>query len=96
MAEQKFITDLVKFTTSFKTYTQAGAILREETTLGYHFVNTGGVIVYINNFPLYPSGILDTMYSNYMDVSKYTIRFDTSVTPIPNPELTVIMFNKEN
>ena len=87
---------LVQFTTSFKTYSQAGAILREPETLGYHFVNTGSVIVYINNFPLYPSGILDTMYSNYQDVSKYSIRFDTGVIPIPNPELTVIMFNKSN
>lgn len=86
--------ELIKFTTSVKTYNEAGAILRENETLGYHFINTGSVIVYINNIPLYPSGVLDTMYPFSKDVSKYNIRFDTTVLPIPNPELTVLMFNQ--
>ena len=86
--------ELVNFTTSVKTYNQAGAILRENDTLGYHFINTGSVIVYINNIPLYPSGVLDTMYPLCKDVSKYQIRFDTTVLPIPNPELTVLTFNQ--
>lgn len=86
--------DLLKFTTDVKTYDQAGKIDRTENAIGFHFINTGSVIVYINNFPLYPSGILDTMYSGYSDQGIYTIRFDTAVVPIPNPELTVITFNQ--
>ena len=86
--------DLVEFTTDTKTYNVAGAIVREPSALGYHFVNTGSVIVYINNLPLYPSGVLDTMYSGYKDKSLYNIRFDASVIPIPNPELTVITYNQ--
>ena len=86
--------EFVNFTTDVKTYTFSGDIFRDENVLGYHIVNTGSCIAYINNFPLYPSGILDTMLIGYKDRSKYTIRFDTSVTPIPNPEITVITFNK--
>lgn len=86
--------DLINFTTSVKTYNQSGAILQEASTIGYHFINTGSVICFINNIPIYPSGVLDTMYPFCKDVSKYTIRFDTSVIPVPNPELTVLMFNR--
>jgi hypothetical protein len=85
---------LVEFTTDTKTYTQAGAITREPTALGYHFVNTGGCIVFINNLPLYPSGVLDTMYIGCKDKSLYNIRFDA--TSLVNPELTVITFNQTN
>lgn len=85
---------LVEFTTDTKTYNQAGAIVREPNALGYHFVNTGSTIVYINNFVLYPSGVLDTMYVGCKDKSIYNIRFDASVQPIVNPELTIITFNQ--
>ena len=87
---------LVEFTTDTKTYNLAGALVKEPTALGYHFVNTGSCIIYINNLPLYHSGVLDTMYSGYQDKSTYNIRFDASVLPIPNPELTVITYNKIN
>jgi len=80
----------VDFTTSTKTYTIAGDILRESDTLGYHICNTGSTLVFINNFPLYPSGVLDTMLIGYRDKSKYTIKFQ----PGPNPEITVITFNR--
>jgi hypothetical protein len=86
--------EFVNFTTDVKSYRQAGDIFRDENVLGYHICNTGGCIVFINNFPLYPSGVLDTMLIGYKDKSKYTIRFDTSVIPIPNPEITVITFSK--
>mgnify|MGYP006275271153 CR=1 FL=1 len=86
--------EFVKFKTSYKTYDIAGAILREEDTLGYHFINTGDVICWINGFPLYPSGVLDTMISGYQDTSLYTIKFDNSISPTPNPELGVITFNR--
>ena len=88
--------ELVEFTTDTKTYNTPGAIVREPTALGYHFINTGSCIVFINNLPLYPSGVFDTMYSGYKDKSTYNIRFDNSVIPIPNPELTVITFNQTN
>jgi hypothetical protein len=80
-----------EFTTDFKTYSQAGDIFRDDNILGYHIVNTGNCVAYINNFPLWPSGVLDTMFQGYKDKSKYTIRFDNS-TPV-NPEITVITFN---
>jgi hypothetical protein len=82
----------VEFTTDFKTYSIAGDIFKDENVLGYHIVNTGNCVAYINNFPLYPSGVLDTMLIGYKDKSKYTIRFD-NVVPV-NPEITVITFNK--
>lgn len=84
--------DLVPFDTSFKSYRQAGAIIRDESTIGYHIVNTGDCMAYVNNFPLYPSGVLDTMYSGYQDKSLYNIKFDVGGV---NPELTVITFNKK-
>lgn len=85
---------LVEFTIDTKTYIAAGAIVREPTALGFHFVNTGSTIVYINNLPLYPSGVLDTMIPGYKDKSLYNIKFDSSVQPIVNPELTVITYNE--
>jgi hypothetical protein len=80
-----------EFTTDFKTYSTAGDIFRDDNILGYHIVNTGNCVAYINNFPLWPSGVLDTMFQGYKDKSKYTIRFDNT-TPV-NPEITVITFN---
>jgi len=89
---QKF--ELLEFAIDVKKYTTPGPIVTEKTAIGYHFVNTGNTIIFINQFPLYPSGVLDTMYMGCKDVSKYTIRFDTSVLPLVNPELTVITFNQ--
>jgi len=85
--------NLVNFTTDTKIYRQAGAIVRENETLGFHFCNTGSVICFINNLPLYPSGVFDTMYIGCKDVSLYNIRFDLSTTPA-NTELTVVSFNQ--
>jgi hypothetical protein len=84
--------NFVNFVTDFKTYSIAGDIFKDENVLGYHIVNTGNCVAYINNFPLWPSGVLDTMFIGYKDKSKYTIRFD-NVTPV-NPEITVITFNQ--
>ncbi len=83
--------DLVEFDTNFKSYRSAGAIIRDESTIGYHIVNTGDCMAYVNNFPLYPSGVLDTMYSGYQDKSLYNIKFEVAGT---NPEITVITFSK--
>lgn len=85
--------NLLRFTTDTKQYRQAGAIIKEKDTLGYHFVNTGSVICFINNLPLYPSGVFDTMITGYKDVSLYNIRFDLTTLPA-NTELTVITFNQ--
>lgn len=84
--------NFVEFTTDFKTYTQAGDIFRDANVLGYHIVNTGNCVAYVNNFPLWPSGVLDTMLIGYKDKSKYTIKFDP-LTAV-NPEITVITFNR--
>jgi len=86
--------ELVNFVSSNKTYNKPGTILRQKETIGYHFVNTGDVIVFINGLPLHPSGVWDTMYPGYRDVSLYTIRFDNSILPVVNPELTVIMYSQ--
>lgn len=85
---------IINFTTDTKIYTEAGAIVREPNTLGFHFVNTGNNIVFINNLPIYPSGVFDTMYYGMKDVSKYYIRFDIVIGA--NNELTCISFNQAN
>ena len=86
--------ELLNFRIDVKKYTEAGSTVTEPDAIGYHFVNTGSVLLYINQFPLYPTGVLDTMYMGCRDKSIYTIRFDQSVQPIPNPELTIITFNE--
>jgi hypothetical protein len=87
----KFIVERTKFTIDTKTYNQAGKVIRYPRTLGFHFINTGSDVVYLNNLPLYPSGVFDTMINNCQDVSDYNIRW---VQPATNPELTVITFNE--
>ena len=72
--------NLLKFTTNTKTYLQSGAIERNENVLGYHFINIGGAPVFINNLPLYPSNVLDTMYAGYQDTCTYNIRFDLTLS----------------
>jgi hypothetical protein len=89
MKGKKF--DLVPFDTSFRTYRTSGALLRDENTIGYHIVNTGNCIAFVNNFPLYPSGVLDTLYSGYQDFSLYNVKFEVGGG---SPEVTVITFNK--
>lgn len=85
--------ELLQFTTNTRFYNQAGAIEKNPSDIGYHFVNTGSVIVYINSLPLYPSGVLDTMYSGYKDESLYNIKFDTAAGT--NPELLVLTFQQK-
>ena len=85
--------ELLEFTTNTKTYIQAGKIEKNPDDLGYHFVNTGSVICYINNLPLYPSGVLDTMYAGYKDTSLYQIRFD--LTAGTNSELLVFTYTQK-
>jgi hypothetical protein len=85
--------ELLNFTTNVKTYNAAGAIERNESDLGYHFINTGSVLCFINNIPLYPSGVLDTMYAGYADTSLYNVKFD--LTAGTNPELTVLSFTQK-
>ena len=85
--------ELLKFTTNTRFYNKAGAIERDPCDIGYHFVNTGSVIVFINSLPLYPSGVLDTMYAGYKDESLYNIKFDT--TAGTNAELLVLTYQQK-
>jgi hypothetical protein len=85
--------ELLKFTTNTRFYNKAGAIERDPSDIGYHFVNTGSVIVFINSLPLYPSGVLDTMYAGYKDESLYNIKFD--LTAGTNPELLVLTYQQK-
>lgn len=85
--------ELLKFTTNTRFYSQAGAIEKSNDDLGYHFVNTGSVLVFINSLPLYPSGVLDTMYAGYKDESLYNIKFDLAAGS--NPELLVLTYQQK-
>lgn len=85
--------ELLKFTTNVRTYKQAGAIERSSEDLGYHFINTGSVLCFVNNIPLYPSGVLDTMYAGYKDESLYNVKFDIGTGL--EPELTVLTFTQK-
>lgn len=85
--------ELLKFTTNVRTYKQAGAIERGPEDLGYHFINTGSVLCFVNNIPLYPSGVLDTMYAGYKDESLYNVKFDS--TAGSDLELTVLTFTSK-
>jgi hypothetical protein len=85
--------ELLNFTTNTKIYNQAGKIEQNKDDIGYHFVNTGSVICYVNSLPLYPSGVLDTMYAGYKDNSLYTIKFDT--TAGTNTELLVLTYTQQ-
>lgn len=83
------LAQLIKFTTQTRKYSASGGIYKDKNTIGYHIVNTGGCLVQVNGLPLYPSGVLDTMYSGYQDISQYNILFEAGGS---NPEVTVITF----
>jgi hypothetical protein len=85
--------ELLNFSTNTKIYNQAGKIEQNKDDIGYHFVNTGSVICYVNSLPLYPSGVLDTMYAGYKDNSLYTIKFDTAAGT--NTELLVLTYTQQ-
>jgi len=85
--------DLLKFTTNTRFYNKAGAIERSADDLGFHFINTGSVLCFVNNIPLYPSGVLDTMYAGYKDESLYNVKFDS--TGGTNTELLVLTFQQK-
>ena len=82
---------LIEFITDTKTYTQAGGIFTYANTIGFHFINSGNTICYINAMPLYPNGVLDTMIPGFKDCNKYNIRFSAGT----NSELTVLTFNEK-
>lgn len=83
---------LIKITTESKDYTKAGNIDWSDKAVGYEFYNSGSTLLYINEMPLQPGSVLDTMYSGFQDVTKYRLRFDTTVTPPINPRLTVVTY----
>lgn len=71
------------------------AVFRDDSTLGYIFVNTGNCSVWLNNYLLQPNSSLKTYEPMGCDKTVYRMNFNTfNACSTDNSELTVIIYNK--
>lgn len=71
------------------------SVYRDDSTLGYIFVNTGNCSIWLNNYLLQPNSSLKTYEANCCDCTVYRMTFNSfDSCSTNNSELTVIIYNK--
>ena len=69
-------------------------VFRDESTLGYCFINTGNCSVSINNYVLLPNSTLKTFEYNMKDITRYQMLFNTfDACSTTNSRLVVLIYS---
>jgi len=86
----KFVLDSVEYSS-----TNTGEyVFRDESTLGYTFINTGNCSVSINNYILLPNSSLKTFEYNMKDITRYQMLFNTfDACSTTNARLVVLIYS---
>ena len=86
----KFVIDSVEYSS-----TNTGEyVFRDESTLGYTFINTGNCSVSINNYILLPNSSLKTFEYNMKDITRYQMLFNTfDACSTTNARLVVLIYS---
>jgi hypothetical protein len=86
-----FVIDSVEYTTTQTTED----VYRDESTIGYCFINTGNCPVNINNYVLLPNSSFKTFEYGMVDITRWKMLFapfDTCSTT--NARLVVLIYSK--
>jgi hypothetical protein len=71
-------------------------VFRDETTIGYCFINEGNCPVSINNYILEPNSSFKTFETGYIDMTRWQINFRTfDQCSIQNSRLIVLIYNSK-
>lgn len=71
------------------------SVFRDDSTLGYIFVNTGNCSIWLNNYLLQPNSSLKTFEPTCKDATVYRMTFNPfNPCSTNNSELTVLIYNK--
>jgi hypothetical protein len=86
----KFVIDSVEYSST----NTAEYVFRDESTLGYCFINTGNCSVSINNYILLPNSSLKTFEYNMVDITRYQMLFNTfDACSVTNARLVVLIYS---
>jgi hypothetical protein len=86
----KFVIDSVEYSAT----NTAEYVFRDESTLGYTFINTGNCSVNINNYVLLPNSSLKTFEYNMVDITRYQMIFNTfDACSTTNARLVVLIYS---
>ena len=86
----KFVIDSVEYNSN----NTSDYVFRDESTLGYCFINTGNCSVTINNYILLPNSSLKTFEYNMIDITRYQMLFNTFDTcSTTNARLVVLIYS---
>jgi hypothetical protein len=86
----KFVVDSVEYNST----NTSDYVFRDESTLGYCFINTGNCSVNINNYVLLPNSSLKTFEYNMIDITRYKMIFNTfDACSTTNARLVVLIYS---
>jgi hypothetical protein len=86
----KFVVDSVEYNST----NTSDYVYRDESTLGYCFINTGNCSVNINNYVLLPNSSLKTFEYNMIDMTRYQMIFNTfDACSTTNARLVVLIYS---
>ena len=86
----KFVVDSVEYNST----NTSDYVFRDESTLGYCFINTGNCSVNINNYVLLPNSSLKTFEYNMIDITRYQMIFNTfDACSTTNARLVVLIYS---
>ena len=88
----KFVIDSIEYTS----INNASDIYRDESTIGYVFINAGNCDVTLNNYVLVPNSTLKTFETGMVDVTKWQMLFSTfNACSITNSKLVVLIYSQK-
>jgi hypothetical protein len=86
----KFVIDSLEYTSA----ENGQYVFRDESTIGYCFINNGNCPIAINNFILLPNSVLKTFEIGYLDLTRWQINFQTfDACSITNSKLVVLIYS---
>lgn len=87
----KFVLDSIEYTA-----TENGQyVFRDESTIGYCFINTGNCPVALNNYVLMPNSTLKTFETGYKDITRWQMNFMTFDTcSTTNSKLIALIYSE--
>lgn len=87
----KFVIDSVEYTAN----ENGQYVFRDESTIGYCFINIGNCPVTINNYLLMPNSTLKTFEIGYRDITRWQmnfVKFDACSTT--NSKLIALIYSE--
>lgn len=87
----KFVIDSVEYTAN----ENGQYVFRDESTIGYTFINQGNCPVAINNYIMQPNSTLKTFEVGFRDITRWQMNFMTfDSCSTTNSKLVVLIYSE--